>query len=93
MCTLPAQSREVNTVFQTSPVRDEAGSDAQPEIILVQVPWRPYEDCTPDEELPLIQQYLQEAWSALAVTVPPGQAAGHHSPSLPRQRQAKTDEN
>lgn len=40
--TLPAQSREVDAVFQTPLLRDEAGRDTQPETILVHVPGRPY---------------------------------------------------
>lgn len=52
--TFPAQSRDVNAVLRTSPVRDEGHRNVQPEIILVQVPGRPYEDRTSDEELRLI---------------------------------------
>lgn len=47
---------------------------------------RPDEDWASNKELPLILQYLQEAQPAAAVTVPPGQAAGHQSPPLPSQR-------
>lgn len=56
LCTssLPAQRKEVNAAFQTSLVRDETGRDTQPEMITVQVPGRPYEQWTSDEEPPLI---------------------------------------
>lgn len=51
---LPAQSREVKAVFQTSLLADKAGRNAQPGMILVQIPRRPQEDWTLDKELPLI---------------------------------------
>lgn len=52
--TLPAQRTEVNAAFQTSLVRDETDKDTQPEMIVMQVPGRPYEGWTSDEEPPLI---------------------------------------
>lgn len=89
--TLPAQSREVDAVFQTSLVRDEAGRDAQPEIILVQVPGRPYEDWTLDGETSLIPAI--PAGSMASLSCHHATRSGCRPPSLPWQRQDKTDEN
>lgn len=51
---LPAQNREVKAVFQMCLMTDKAGRNAQPSMILVQIPGRPQEDWTLDKELPLI---------------------------------------